>query len=254
MAKNAVSDWSTTDSLNTDVGGTNIAEGCAPGGINDAIRKVMSQIATWYASITTTVAGLMPKSGGAFTGGITGTTAGFSGAVTTGALTASGGIKRDAQFYMDIGASNAILNWDTNDSFYFDRTANAASVLIGGAVVATIDASKINANGLQVSGNNVWHAGNLTPSNYALLSGAAFTGGITGTTATFSGAIKRDANLYIDLSGSNPVLNFDSNDWISYDRTANKYYFNIGGTAVASIDASGNLKVLGNITASAGTV
>jgi len=47
MAKNAVTDWSATDSLNTDVGGTNIAEGCAPGGINDAIRKVMAQIASF---------------------------------------------------------------------------------------------------------------------------------------------------------------------------------------------------------------
>jgi hypothetical protein len=52
MAKNAVTDWSTNDSLNTDIGSTNTAEGCAPSGINDAIRKVMAQIATFIANIT----------------------------------------------------------------------------------------------------------------------------------------------------------------------------------------------------------
>jgi glutamine cyclotransferase len=45
MPKNSVSDWSTTAGDNTDVGGVNIAEGCSPSGINNAIRTVMAQIA-----------------------------------------------------------------------------------------------------------------------------------------------------------------------------------------------------------------
>ena len=56
MAKNSVSDWSTTAADNTDVGGVNIAEGCAPSGINNAIRAVMSQIKTWTATLLTTTA------------------------------------------------------------------------------------------------------------------------------------------------------------------------------------------------------
>lgn len=44
MAKNKVSEWSTTASNNTDVGGINIAEGCAPSGINNAIRELMAQV------------------------------------------------------------------------------------------------------------------------------------------------------------------------------------------------------------------
>lgn len=44
MAKNKVSEWNTTASNNTDVGGINIAEGCAPSGINNAIRELMAQI------------------------------------------------------------------------------------------------------------------------------------------------------------------------------------------------------------------
>lgn len=48
MAKNSVTDWSETAGDNTDVGGVNIAEGCAPSGINNAIRTVMSQIKAFF--------------------------------------------------------------------------------------------------------------------------------------------------------------------------------------------------------------
>ena len=44
MAKNKVSEWSTTASNNTDIAGINIAEGCAPSGINNAIREIMAQV------------------------------------------------------------------------------------------------------------------------------------------------------------------------------------------------------------------
>jgi len=44
MAKNKISEYSSTAANNTDIGGINIAEGCAPSGINNAIRELMSQI------------------------------------------------------------------------------------------------------------------------------------------------------------------------------------------------------------------
>lgn len=44
MAKNKISEWSSTPANNTDVGGIDIAEGCAPSGINNAIREMMAQI------------------------------------------------------------------------------------------------------------------------------------------------------------------------------------------------------------------
>lgn len=68
MSKTDVTQWDTTAANNTDVGGVDIAEGCAPSGINDAIRAVMSQIATWLAAAS----GPLLKTGGAVTGAITG--------------------------------------------------------------------------------------------------------------------------------------------------------------------------------------
>ncbi len=43
-AKNKISEFSATASNNTDIGGINIAEGCAPSGINNAIRELMAQL------------------------------------------------------------------------------------------------------------------------------------------------------------------------------------------------------------------
>ena len=44
MPKDKVSEWSSTPANNTDIGGINIAEGCAPSGINNAIRELMAQL------------------------------------------------------------------------------------------------------------------------------------------------------------------------------------------------------------------
>ncbi|RYY67706.1 MAG: hypothetical protein EOO12_00170 [Chitinophagaceae bacterium] len=57
MTKSAVSDWSTTASSNTDVGGISLAEGVMlPSAVNNAFREIMAQIATaGFVGATTTV-------------------------------------------------------------------------------------------------------------------------------------------------------------------------------------------------------
>jgi hypothetical protein len=52
MAKTKISEWSATPANNTDIDGINIAEGCAPSGINDAIREMMAQVKDLYAGTT----------------------------------------------------------------------------------------------------------------------------------------------------------------------------------------------------------
>ncbi|MCM0043402.1 MAG: tail fiber protein [Burkholderiaceae bacterium] len=44
MAKTKISEFSTNPANNTDINGINIAEGCAPSGINNAIRQLMSDL------------------------------------------------------------------------------------------------------------------------------------------------------------------------------------------------------------------
>jgi hypothetical protein len=44
MAKTKISEWSATPADNTDISNINIAEGCSPANVNNAIRSVMSQV------------------------------------------------------------------------------------------------------------------------------------------------------------------------------------------------------------------
>lgn len=66
----AFSDYSTTAASNTSIAGISIAENCPAANINNAIRQLMADAKTFSNSSPST-SGLMPKSGGAFTGSIT---------------------------------------------------------------------------------------------------------------------------------------------------------------------------------------
>ena len=75
MAKTKISEYSSTPSNNTDVNGINIAEGCAPSGINNAIRQVMADLKDFQTGAKgdpLTVGGNLAVTGtGAFTGDLT---------------------------------------------------------------------------------------------------------------------------------------------------------------------------------------
>ena len=45
-----VSSWSTSESSNTSIDGTNIGEGCAAGNTNDGLRKIMANVRAVFAS------------------------------------------------------------------------------------------------------------------------------------------------------------------------------------------------------------
>lgn len=86
MAKNKVSEWSATASNNTDISGINIAEGCAPSGINNAIRELMAQLKDMQSGTdgdNFTVGGDLTVTGTA-----SGTTATFGDSTTKFATTA----------------------------------------------------------------------------------------------------------------------------------------------------------------------
>jgi hypothetical protein len=61
MPRNKISEYSATAAENTDNGGIDIAEGCAPSGINNAIRTLMSDLKDWQAG---TSADLLPIAAG----------------------------------------------------------------------------------------------------------------------------------------------------------------------------------------------
>lgn len=85
MPKNKISEFSSNPALNTDVGNIDIAEGCAPSGINNAIRELMAQLKDQQAGLdgdNFTVGGNLTVTGtSTLTGAIT-ATAGVTGNLT----------------------------------------------------------------------------------------------------------------------------------------------------------------------------
>lgn len=122
MSRTKISEWSSTAASNTDVGGVNIAEGCPPATINNAIREVMAQCNNWQSGASgdnQTNAGTLTSSGtlavtGAFTlDGATGTsgqvmTSAGSGATPTWADKVDGVLAGFIQMY---GAASAPTGW-----------------------------------------------------------------------------------------------------------------------------------------------
>lgn len=101
MAKTKISEFDVDPSNNTDINNINIAEGCAPSGINNAIRQLMSDLKEQQTG----------ASGDDFTVGgdlaVTGTST-FTGAVTLTGGISGGGFIPTGGIIIWSGAANAI--------------------------------------------------------------------------------------------------------------------------------------------------
>ena len=111
MAKTKISEFDVDPSNNTDINSINIAEGCAPSGINNAIRQLMSDLKEWQngsSGDSMTVAGTLNVTGNLQLDGAAGTagqvmvSAGSGSTPTWGSGFPSGGI------IIWSGAANAI--------------------------------------------------------------------------------------------------------------------------------------------------
>jgi hypothetical protein len=93
MPKTKISEFSSTPANNTDIDGINIAEGCAPSGINDAIRELMSQLKDWQAGLSGDVT--VVAAGGTGVGTLTGIVKGNGTSAMTAVTAPSGAIVGD---------------------------------------------------------------------------------------------------------------------------------------------------------------
>jgi len=123
MAKTKISEYDSTASNNTDVDGVNLAEGCPPSGINNAIREVMSHLKDWQS-------------------GVSGD--GFS---TAGTITSSGTLNVTGQF--QISGSNGTSN-------YYLKSQGAGNPPVwadlGLGTMSTQNSSAVNITGGTLSG------------------------------------------------------------------------------------------------------
>lgn len=61
--KNSVADWDTVANNNDNISSVNIAEGCAPSGINNAVRALMAQAKTKFDAVDIGISSAVPVSG-----------------------------------------------------------------------------------------------------------------------------------------------------------------------------------------------
>jgi hypothetical protein len=179
----------------------------------------------------------LPLIGGTLTGALSGTSANFSGAITSGStLTVSAG-------GINVTGSSA---FNSGLSITGSATVAGGLFVTSGGITVTGNSSvngNVTASGggtFFVGSNAVWHAGNFTPGSYALLTGAAFSGTIT---------VSGDTNFGLNKAGGNPRLSLGAaNTYLEW--TGTKLVLVVAGTTVFSADGSGNLKAAGSITAS----
>ena len=93
MPKTKISEFSSTPANNTDIDSINIAEGCAPSGINDAIRELMSQLKDWQAGLSGDVT--VVAAGGTGVGTLTGIVKGNGTSAMTAVAAPTGAIVGD---------------------------------------------------------------------------------------------------------------------------------------------------------------
>jgi hypothetical protein len=160
MAKTKISEWSSTPANNTDIDSINIAEGCAPSGINDAIRELMAQVKDLYSGTSGDAIGVAGGGTGqtSYTNGqlLIGNTTGNT--LTKATLTAGSGISvTNSTGSITIAATGAASQWTTTGSDIYYNTGN----------VGIRNTSPQTS--LQVAGTGTASGGNAASSGYAAL-------------------------------------------------------------------------------------
>jgi hypothetical protein len=238
MAKTKISEFNANPALNTDIDSINIAEGCAPSGINDAIRELMSQLKDFQAG----------TAGDSFNGPV-GTSTAAAGAFTTlsasGAVTLSGGTANGVAYLngSKVLTSGSALTFDgtnfgvglSNPSAYGKFVVSGSANVIGGNYLYLWDSGNTNAPGMYAPGDSIAWKNSAGSTEWMRINGTGLGIGTSSPDSKLhvvSGASSTLAQLRIGYNGTS--VNY-------YD--ANTHYFRDGSgpTNRMIIDSSGNL-------------
>lgn len=181
MARTKISEFSANPSDNTDIDGIDIAEGCAPSGINNAIRELMAQLKDMqtgasgdtftFASLVATTADINGGTiDGAAIGGSSAAAGTFTNLAYTGTLTGgtgvinigSGQVYKDASGNVGVGTASPSVNYKldvagtaiigatgTNAKLGFKRSSDGAEQ----SAISVDGTSLIYNNG---TGGHIW--------------------------------------------------------------------------------------------------
>lgn len=202
MAKTKISEFSATAANNTDIDGINIAEGCPPSSINNAIRELMAQLKDQQAGTAGdnfTVGGNLSVSG--------------SVTLTTALPIAQGGTGQTTA----PTAINALMPTQTNNSGKYlvtdGVTVSWGAVTPGTGTVTSVGLST-TLSGLTVTGSPVTTSGTLAlTGTLAVASGG--TGGSTFSSGSVLVGAGSNAISTVSASTSGNVLTSNGTAWAS---------------------------------------
>jgi hypothetical protein len=255
MPKTKISEYSTTNSANTDIESINIDEGCAPSGINNAIRELMvhlKEFQTGASGDPLTVAGTFVASGGATIAASAGTSASpsihFSSDTNTGIFSpaadtiafAEGGVE-----VMRIASDGKVYIGGTTAGTFGLRVFAASDV-------AEFVATDAGANGAQI---RLFHD-SASPAANDVTSLIDFAGRDSGGNATIYSRISGIATSVTDTSESGAIAFSTRNTGTFAERMRIDTSGNVGiGTSSPSyrfVSLGGRIQLGGGTTAQEG--
>jgi len=189
MAKTKISEFSATPANNTDIDSINIAEGCAPSGINDAIRELMAQLKDFQTGAV----------GDSFNGPV-GTSTAAAGAFTT--LSAS-----STATLSGLTASTALALDASKNVVSVTNTGTGSNVLATSPTLVTpilgtpTSATLTNATGLPIS-TGVSGLGTGVATFLATPSSANLAAALTDETGTGSAVFATSPTLVTPVLGT----------------------------------------------------
>jgi hypothetical protein len=170
MPKTKISEFSATPASNTDIDSINISEGCAPSGINDAIRELMAQLKDFQTGAV----------GDSFNGPV-GTTTAAAGAFTTlaasGAVTLSGGTANGVTYLngSKVLTSGSALTYSTTSGLTTNGVTqgyNTTLYTVDGTLSSYSAANNVYLNGNTAGGLDLRGDGTGSASSRLFLGGA----------------------------------------------------------------------------------
>ena len=265
MPKTKISEYSATANSNTDVASINIDEGCAPSGINNAIRAVMGHLKDFQSGtsndpFTVGSSGSLTLSYGTANGVAylngskvltTGSALVFDGTnLGVGTSSPTGGANRVVDVY---GSSSSAINFHNATSGTTATDGGLVGQYGSDLVLYNYEAGIIqfgtsNAERARIDSSGNLGIGTTSPTQKLHVAGKI---AVSGTNPSIQQTVQ---NAYLDLCGGTTV-GTDPSIQIAGSTTtsdANKVFYNSnthvfrsssGGTTYATIDSSGNLIV-----------
>ena len=250
MAKTKISEFSTTANNNSDINSINISEGCAPSGINDAIRELMRQLKEFQTggagdsvnsggdfSVATnkfTVASASGNTSVAGTLGVTGAATLSSTLAVTGTTTLTGAL---------VANGNATLGDASGDTVTIKGTPTLEvnPTLSGGTAngVLYLNGSKVATSGsaLTFDGTTFVVGGTSSP-NYKLASYVASgNNGITIGNGSNTGSDYAGLDFY--MASAQKAVIYTNNNNLTINASAGSAIFQTGSSESMRLTSTG---------------